>query len=50
MELRSASIARGYRRQIQGAFIGREEDKNFPASEEAGYNNQDRRTPGSNLL
>jgi hypothetical protein len=50
MELRSASIARGYHRKIQGAFIRWESDKNFPASEEAGYNNQDRRKPGSDLL
>jgi len=50
MELRSASIAREYHRQIQGAFIRWEGDKSFPASEEAGYKNQDWRKLGSNLL
>jgi hypothetical protein len=48
--LRSASIAREYHRQIQGVFIGWEGAKNFPASEEAGYKNQDRRKLESNLL
>jgi hypothetical protein len=50
MELRSASIAREYHPQIQGEFIGREGDENFPASKEAGYKNQDRRKLDSNLL
>jgi hypothetical protein len=50
MELRSASIAREYQPQIQGAFIDWEGDKNFPASEVAGYNSTDRRKLGSNLL
>jgi hypothetical protein len=50
MELKSASIARRYRRQTEGEFTRWEGDKNFPASEEAGYNNQDRRKPGGNLL